>query len=81
MGPLTSGYVCSHSKNQRYQNLSSVRDNIEHNNNNILVALKYPDWCPAGNSHISRAGEALFSLGWQSPINGASIKHTGVSAT
>ena len=25
--------VCSHSKNQRYQNLSSVRDNIEHNNN------------------------------------------------
>ena len=26
--------VCFHSKNERYQNLSSVRDYIEHNNNN-----------------------------------------------
>ena len=25
--------VCPHSKNQRYQNLSTVRDNVEHNNN------------------------------------------------
>ena len=26
--------ACSHSKNQRYKNLSPVRDNIDNNNNN-----------------------------------------------
>ena len=35
--PLDLGHLvdaCSHSKNQRYKNLSPVRDNIDNNNNN-----------------------------------------------
>ena len=31
-------------------------------------------WCPAGNSHVSWAGEVLFSLRWQSPRDGVLIK-------
>ena len=38
------------------------------------MALKYPGWRPLGNSHVSWAGEAIFSLGWQSPRDGVSIK-------
>ena len=51
--PLTSD-VCSHSKNQRYQNLSSVRDNIKHNNdnnNNNIITAEF--------THISQAGQVL----------------------
>ena len=40
----------------------------------FLVALKYLGCYPAGNSHVSWADEALFSLGWQSPRDGVSIK-------
>ena len=38
------------------------------------MALKYPGWHSAGNSHVSWAGEPLFSLGWQSPRDHLSIK-------
>ena len=47
---------------------------IDNNNNNFPVALKYPDWRLVGNSHVSWAGETLFSLGWPSPRDGVSIK-------
>ena len=40
----------------------------------IPRGLKIPGWCLAGNSHPSWAGEALFSLGWQSPRDGVLIK-------
>ena len=40
----------------------------------IIIALKYLGRHLAGNSHGPRAGEALFSLGWQSPRDGVSIK-------
>ena len=38
------------------------------------MALKYLGWHPARNGHVSWAGEALFSLGWQSPRDGVLIK-------
>ena len=40
----------------------------------MIIALKYLGWRLAGNSHVPRGGEVLFSLGWQSPRDGASIK-------
>ena len=38
------------------------------------MAFNCPGWRPAENSHDSWAGEVLFSLGWQSPRDGVSIK-------
>ena len=29
--------ICSHSKNQKYKNLSSVRENTEHDNKNVNI--------------------------------------------
>ena len=37
------------------------------------MALKFPGWHPAGIA-VSRAGEVLFSLCWQSPRDGVSKK-------
>ena len=56
-------------------------DNNNNNNNNnnneaiiITRGLEIRGWLPAGNSHVLWVGEALFSLGWQSPRDGVSIK-------
>ena len=38
------------------------------------MALKFGNWSPAGNSYASRAIEALFSIGWQSPRDRVSKK-------
>ena len=38
------------------------------------MAWKYRLGLQAGNNHVSWAGEVLFSLGWQSPRDGVSIK-------
>ena len=45
------------------------------------MALKFRVGVRRGIAVVSRAGEALFSLGWQSPRDGVSKKNTGGCAT
>ena len=62
----------NNSNNNNNNNNNNTNNN--NNNNNNPVALKFLGLRSAGNSYFSRAGEALFTFGWQSPTDGASRK-------
>ena len=53
----------------------NIRGNDNNNNdNNRSRGLEISGRRPTRNSHVSWAGEVLFSLGWQSPRYSISIK-------
>ena len=63
--------------------IPAMSHSIQHNIVIIILpsGLEILDWCETEYSHVSWAGEVLFSLGWQSPRDGCRDKNTGVSAT